>query len=374
MGKRELVLIAAFVLVGVVIYQVTAPPLAPGQEGFSFGRMIQNVRRNMQGGRTQAAVESSRTEAVGADIAELRLDSTVVGDLVVVGEDRQDAVLTLKASSNGTDEADAKRLAGLVSLQVRRSAAGLAVSIEYPPEGRQQGGLVARIPKRLTVRVEARSGRLEISDVAGAIVRGNRGETVVKNVTGDADLSQRGGQLRLAHAGSLRLNLINASAEIADVGGVASVDASGGKLQLTGIVGPLDLKSRNSDVRLTGAPALKAPLRLDMQAGELDIEGLRTEARIDGRNTEMRVTMDKAAPLTIYNSGENIVLVPPPGGYALDAIATDGGFTSEEPAIKTTGDDRERRFTGPVRGGGPTLTLRATRGRIEIRKSTATAK
>ena len=37
MGKRELLLVVGFVIVGVVVYQVTAPPPAPGERGFSLG-------------------------------------------------------------------------------------------------------------------------------------------------------------------------------------------------------------------------------------------------------------------------------------------------------------------------------------------------
>src|SRR5262245_48519536 len=124
MGKRELVLILAFVLVGAVVYQVTAPPLAPGQEGFSFGRLIQHIRRNVQGRRAQASVESSRTEPLEASLTELR--ATLMGtDLTVIGEDREDASFALTVSSNGTDPADAQRLAGLATLKIERTASAL---------------------------------------------------------------------------------------------------------------------------------------------------------------------------------------------------------------------------------------------------------
>jgi hypothetical protein len=367
MGKRELVLIAVFVALGAAIYQVTAPPLAAGQEGFSLGRAFQNFRRNVQGRRARGAAESARTEPVPADIAELRFNLQGT-DLTVLGEDRTDATFAMTVSSNGTDEQDARRLAGLAALKVERAGTGLAIRIDFPRDGQQTATLTVRVPRRLAVRVEAKSGRLDVSDVASLAVKGNRGESVVKNIAGEADLTQRGAALRLTHAGSLRLNAINANSEIADVLGVASVDATGARLQLSGIVGPLDLKSRNSDVRLRDSAALKAPLRLDMQSGELDIEGLRSEARIDGRNTGMRIAIERAAPLTLYNTGDDVVVGLPSGGFTLDAIATDGGLTSEDSAVEVKGEDRERRASGPIRGGGPTLTLRATRGRLELRK------
>src|SRR3954470_19787609 len=128
MGKRELVLVAVFVVIGVAIYQVTAPPLAPGQEGFSFGRVIQNIHRGIQGRRARATVESTRTEPLDPAITELRLNVRA-GDVTVVGEDRTDAVFTLTVSSNGSDDADAKRLAGLTGLKIERAASGLLVGL-----------------------------------------------------------------------------------------------------------------------------------------------------------------------------------------------------------------------------------------------------
>jgi len=39
MGKRELLIVAAFVIIGAVAYHVTAPPARAGQAGFSFGAL-----------------------------------------------------------------------------------------------------------------------------------------------------------------------------------------------------------------------------------------------------------------------------------------------------------------------------------------------
>ena len=373
MGKRELVLIAIFVIAGAVVYQVTAPPLAPGQEGFSLGRVIQNVRRGIQGRRARATVESTRTEPLAAGVTELRINVRSA-DLTLTGEDRPDAAFALSVSSNGTDDEDAKRLAGMTTLKIERAGSGLVVGIVYPRDGLQQAKLTIRLPKTLAARVESKSGRLDASDLAGLTVKGNRGDSTIKNIAGEADIMQRGGALQLSDAGSLRLNAINAESNVTRIAGIVSVDANGGQIQLSSVGGPLDVKSRNTEVRLREAPELKAPLRIDMQGGELDIEGLRTEARIDGRNTDMRVLQDKAAPLTVYNNNDDVVVGLPPGGYTLDAIATDGGLNSEDSTLKVTGDDREKRVMGAVRGGGPALTIRATRGRIDLRKPVVAGK
>ena len=47
MGKRELLLIVAFVVVGVAVYQGPRR-LRAGETGFSFSRMIESVRREVR--------------------------------------------------------------------------------------------------------------------------------------------------------------------------------------------------------------------------------------------------------------------------------------------------------------------------------------
>ena len=72
--------------------------------------------------------------------------------------------------------------------------------------------------------------------------------------------------------------------------------------------------------------------------------------------------------MTIYSTGEDIRVTAAAGGYALDAVATEGQITSEDSSITATPGDRRPDATGDIRGGGPALTLRATRAPDRIRK------
>jgi hypothetical protein len=70
--------------------------------------------------------------------------------------------------------------------------------------------------------------------------------------------------------------------------------------------------------------------------------------------------------VTIYNLGD-IRVTAPPGGYALDAVATEGRITMDDADVKAS-EGTDPRAVGPVRGGGPTLAIRATRGGITVAK------
>jgi hypothetical protein len=368
MGKRELVLIAVFAVVGVLLYQFTAPPLPPGQQGFSFSRVFNEMRRGISGRRFRAVVDKSRTEPIDSSITELRINIRIV-ELKIVGEDRADTLFETRVDSNGADDAEAKQLAERTTLKVDHAGVGLVATMDFPPEGTQHAALTVHVPKRLAVRVESKSGRLEIGNVASVDVKGNRGETKVSDVAGDVNLSHRGGDLVVDRVGSLRLDQTMGAATVSRVKGVCSVNVTRGDLNVTDVVGPLDLKSVGAEIKLRDIASLKPPFRADMQSGSLDVEGLRTEARVDGRDTGIRIALDRAVPLTIYSTADDIRITPAAGGYTVDATATGGHVTIEDGALKPAGDDREQRANGAVRGGGPTMMLRATRADITVAKA-----
>jgi hypothetical protein len=165
---------------------------------------------------------------------------------------------------------------------------------------------------------------------------------------------------------SLKLNARNSRGTIAHISGTLAIDAIGGELALSDVTGPLEIEGRNTDIRIASVKALKGPLRVNSTGGEIRIDGLRTEARLDGRNTAIDVILAAPAPVTIYNLGD-IRVTAPPGGYALDAGATEGHLNIDDGDNKPS-EGNDPHASGPVRGGGPALTLRSTRGNITVRK------
>ena len=98
MGKRELLLIVVFAILGVVLYEATGPSRAPGA---SFGGIIQNIKRHIQGNRAAAEAHSTATTPVGAGVRELRIN---IGqsEVTISGEDRNDIVANVKAKLKST--------------------------------------------------------------------------------------------------------------------------------------------------------------------------------------------------------------------------------------------------------------------------------
>jgi len=374
MGKRELVLIALFLAIGVVVYQVTAPP-SPAGSDLSVGGIFRSMRRGMQGPRESVTSDSTRTYPVDAGALTLRLNISRASDLTIAAEDRDDMSVQTKATARGYELADTRATAAGAHLAVTTKGDTIVASNDWTDRREGQHAFITQvaitltIPRRLQVSMTPHIGVLTVKNVAGFDATGSRGDTRVTGTIGEVHLTHLGGALEIAGGASLKLNARNSRGEISGIAGSVSIEATNSRLRLSDLIGPLDVESHNADFTIEKIDGLKPPLRFNGTGGALRVDGLRGEARIDGHNTDLNVAMAAAAPVTIDNLGA-ITVTAPPGGYTLDAVATEGRIAVDEPGM-TPSDGPDSRAAGKVRGGGPPLTLRATRGRIEIRRSAA---
>src|SRR5436190_13555084 len=126
MGKRELVLIALFLVAGVVVYQVTAPPAPPGSD-LSVGGIFERAKRQMRGARESASGESRQTVAVSAAATIVRISLPRPCDVTIIGADRDDIAIVVHTTARGYTQAEAKAAADAAS--VKAGVAGEAVSL-----------------------------------------------------------------------------------------------------------------------------------------------------------------------------------------------------------------------------------------------------
>src|SRR5258708_9846494 len=108
MGKRELVLIAVFVVLGIGLYEFTAPPPPPGSEGVSLSGIFRNIRRTVHGSRDSASADSAQTAPVDASVKELRVNFARWNDMTVAGEHRTDVAPEMHATARGVNPTQAK--------------------------------------------------------------------------------------------------------------------------------------------------------------------------------------------------------------------------------------------------------------------------
>ena len=371
MGKRELLLIVAFVIVGAVVYQATAPPAGPNERSLSLSRILDHVRREMRGNRANAEETKVLTYELDRAQTEVRVSGAFV-ELTITGEDRADIELRVRVTSTGYDEEEAKNLVRqtMEMMKIDRAGPVWRLTQEYPRPGTQRSFLTLHVPARVSVRVDQGAPRTAIANVAATELT-VRGETTLKKIAGRATVTHRGGRLVIEDVGTLKLSGRGSEATVSRVRGDASFSMQGGELTAASISGPIDLEAQNADVTLEKLDEAQGPLRVSAVAGSVTLEGLTGDARIDGRNTEIDIAMSKAASVAVYNEGdEPMEITAPPGGFVLDALVTDGRLTLPDDirdhlkASSGSGDAKDQRANGAVRGGGPTITLRANRGDI----------
>jgi hypothetical protein len=380
MGKRELLLAAAFVLAGFLVYQFTAPPPDPNSKGFSLSGILHEVRREVRGQRETAESTQTLTRPAPAGLEEIRI-SLRSGPITVTGEDRTDIEAELHVRSNGYDKPEAERLAKATTLKFDEAGAVLIITLQAPVQGLQRPTLRLKVPARLGIRIDEKNGVLAITNVASVAMGVARGASTITTVRGLVSATQRGSTMTISDVGSVKLTTAaGANARVAQVRGHAAFTLQGGELRAEALAGGLEVEARGTEVQFDKLEALKGPVRVNANTGRVVFVGLRAETRIDGRQTEIRVGQTHPATLAIYNEGaEPIEVTLPPGGVRLDALAVNGrvqlegleqsGLTVETPAAgaEPAGAPREARVTGTVAGGGPTITLRSVRGDITIR-------
>ena len=371
MGKRELLLVICFVVVGVVVYQVTAPTPAPGERGLSLGRLIEAARREVGGNRAMAELTTTTTHALTSEITELRITGSI-SEVEVQGEDRSDIESTLFVNSRAYNDAEAKQYAAESKLVADQTASALILRMQFPTPGRQRSTVKLKVPARLRIRVEPGSGTLDVKNVAAVEIAGTRGEVTLSQIAGRVDVSHRGGEVTIQDAGSLDFNGRAGSLKLTGVRGDTSIKMDGGgEITVANLAGSLNLESRNTEVTLENLESTRGPIRVNSIAGSVKMRGLKSEARIDVRNAELDVAMTAAATVAIYTENDRVSLMPPPGGYTLDALVIDGEIKPAERISElglraTRENDKEARLVGAIKGGGPTITVRATRGDFEL--------
>src|SRR5687767_14307606 len=118
MGKRELVLISLFLVVGIIVYQFTAPPPPPGSAGLSFGGLVQKLRREVRGSREAATAQTRQSVAVDAAVRLVRVNLPRNNTLTITGSDRADIAVEMQVTARGFDQAEAKAAADRAQIKI----------------------------------------------------------------------------------------------------------------------------------------------------------------------------------------------------------------------------------------------------------------
>lgn len=191
--------------------------------------------------------------------------------------------------------------------------------------------VVARVPRRYSLDVFTRGGRIRVREIGGRVAAETSG--------GSIELVRADGPALLATSGG------SISAE--DVGGEVRARTSGGRIEIGGVAGDAELRTSGGRIECRGATG-------------------RLEAKTSGGSIRGEFTGAPSGVLETSGGGIEVSF-PASERTSLDA-RTSGGRVRVDHAIRASGGSSSH-VVGEINGGGPSLRLRTSGGGIRVRES-----
>ncbi|MEO8071071.1 MAG: hypothetical protein ABI652_06690 [Acidobacteriota bacterium] len=365
MGKRELLLIAAFAVLGVIAFEMTAAPVAGTRRRFTLSALRDTWRRDARGETARATASHTGTFDAPASLSELRL--TGLSDVTVVGEPRQDIGYELTVTANAADDPAAADIAERTVLAQDDLGATLLLRLNAPAQARQTAVAIFRVPARISVRI-AGARKTSITGVSAVNLDAALGETTIRNIAGDVEGAHRNGPLLINDAGAVTLTLSSSTATIVGVRGRSSVTLRNGQCRVTDAAGAVDADVTNGTLVVTN-PAQSVIVA--GSGGQVTIAGPRGDVKIDARRTSIDVSLTTAAAVTVLTSDAPLhIAMRADISALLDAVASENGTIdasgfSLTPEVNGT----ESRLSHRLGDGAARIALRNQRGPIVIRET-----
>src|SRR5579871_1783304 len=285
MGKREVLIVVAFIAIGVIAYQFTAKPARPGQ-GFSLSRLITNARRQAQENAANGVTVVRGTIAIGPAKSEIGI-SGIAQTIQVIGESRADVEYEMTVESNGPDEATAKDWAGRSTIKADDLGMTLAIKPVFPPEGRQTARLKVHVPSRLRVRIDASHG-IRVSNVAGLRIDGLIGDANVESIAGPVSGSQHNGNFTITGAAGGTLSLVSSNATFERISDRLTLTTRSSHCRITDSSAAIDLDETNTDVSITNPTGM---IHVSGTGGGVTIANPTAETNVEVRRAEVELTV-----------------------------------------------------------------------------------
>lgn len=365
MGKRELLIIAAFVVIGGAAYQLTAPAPMGDEPRFSFSRLMNTFRREVRGNRATASTTTRGTIPVTAALDEARISGMTA--VTVTGEHRRDIAYEMTVEATGPDDVAAREAAAGTTLVEDDLGPVLALRPRQPRQGRQMVRLTLIVPTNLKLRIEGGSAgtAVAVSDVRAVQLDAVVGDTRLQRISGAVTGSHRNGALVIADAGTIAMSLVLSKATIADARGTVMLSARGGRCEMNAPAGTVELDLNNEDVVIARPAGF---VSIGGSGGRVTISDPQQDVKIDVRRTEVDVSLSRAVALTALTTDARLRLQlgEPLPAITLDAISLYGAVDASAVALTPDAAEQETRLHHTFGSGSGSVSLRNERGEIVI--------
>jgi len=313
------------------------------------------------------------------------------GNTRIVGADIEEVKVNGRKSirAMGKDEADKAN----IQSKVQMSAAGDVITI-YGNQDRAEGPRVSAdlevsVPRGASIETRGRYGDVEISDVNGEVtINSDNAGVRLQNLGGRVRIDTRKSDILRATGikGDVELKGRGRDIELEDIAGLVTINgaysgettlrklAKGvrfessmtefrvervpGELQLSlssltghNLVGPVTVKAKSKDVRLT---EVTESITLDIDRGDVELRQAKSTPKIDVK----------------ISSGDIELGLPPQAKFTLNARTRRGEINNDyDQRLKEENENNGGTLAG-VLGVGPEVRLNTNRGSLTLLKTT----
>jgi hypothetical protein len=365
MGKRELLLIAAFVVVGVVAWRLTAPRETTGS-GFSIARTVEQARNAMRGERVAAPVRETATASPGDTIKTLLVEE-LVANVTVIGEDRAEATAELRGNVFGVDETDSRARLAKVDLQFVDAGDVLRTAITLPETRQRRPSLELRltVPARLAVKLVRIRGDVEVRGVAAATIDSRSGDLSVVDVPGLVRAEHRGGEVELVRIGEVKCDISLADLRVSEVRGGLDCETREGRFEARAVGGTTRVESKRTDLDFE---TLRGAVTIEVEDARVTVRDHAAPITFTGERGRLALTLTAPAETRITAEDAPVEVTLGRGvGAAADLEVEEAALRLPEPLQPTAGPNAKQAFVAPLNGGGRPLVVRSRRGDVTVR-------
>src|SRR5713101_4149422 len=284
----------------------------------------------------------------------------------------------------------ARHLLDRYSLTAKATPAGVEIAGTLPPRRTRSANSAAQfwvrfevtVPLNYNVEVKTEAGDIETQDTGGfANLATAGGHINVRNVAGDASLHSGGGHIRAGQIGGRAdLQTDGGNITVGQAGSLVSVRTGGGQIDFGEVRGSVRAQTGGGGIRIM---YVSGPMEVESSAGSICLTRVAGTVRAataggtitawinpDAPSSGGKVQLAGLSQLTSGN-GDIIVFLPRNLAADIDAQVESGGERRIEadPALALQIQNRGNgpvRATGALNGGGPSLKLRTTAGKIRL--------
>ncbi len=361
MGKRELLLLVVFVVLGVGVYQATAPAAPADGQGFSLARLVQFAKAHFHGARERRTVTRTATLTPAAGVTTVEIEE-FRGTIIIEGSDRQDVEVHLEATLSGIDDEDLDMQEKGVGLMLEDEGTNATLRVQHDDGRRPRMELRIAMPHALKAQLTGR-GVAEVRGIGGLHLDEYRGELTTEALDGPVTGQLNDARAEFGAGATLKLDTRNGRLR-AEAPAAVTIDAERGTIDIVDPAGPVTLKTDYARMEIRGTGG---PVTVTGEGGVIDLRDVAHPLTIKAERLTVSAEMQAPVPTTIEVEDDTVELtLPREGGVQLDASIEHGTLRVPDGFDKTRTETTEA-VTAAVAGGGPLVKVAVDRGELRIR-------